>query len=119
MSIVSSQDSEISDYRRRLQILACLGPRGLAQRIVELDSKLEEVITAAPPPKESDADEAGDGTTITPPATKGRRRRNTVPMDYCLHEAGHAVAHWYVGRVPGGGVGATEPGARSEAPGEA
>ena len=86
----------------RRQILDCIGPPGPAWRMAQPahDSAREAEATGR------DATELGDemqdleqgpsdsASPVPPPAGRGT---DTPPMEDCVHEAGHAVAHWYVG----------------------
>jgi hypothetical protein len=82
---------------RRLQILACVGPPGLATFMT-----MPEPGWAKPPAEEieesiADGQEELDSITGAAAFLKPERPRNRFGMDYCVHEAGHALAHWYVG----------------------
>ena len=88
---------------RSLQILACIGPLGLVRRVAEIDRAFERDIQAADADDaalgadgliESGIDASDDDVLVPSPV---RHRNTKAPMDTCLHEAGHAVAHWYVG----------------------
>jgi hypothetical protein len=89
--------------QRRLRILACVGPPGLARFLAGRRSEPAErsapkaTACGAPPAGQRDAsatctpDEAA-----VPPGPEGRWGR-LAPMWMCIHEAGHALARWYVG----------------------
>ena len=89
------------DIRSR-QILACLAGQGLARRMAQLVHESAREAGAA----DHDAAGLGDGeqdladdprdTPFPMPWPVGREDIEP-PMELCVHEAGHAVAQWYIG----------------------
>ncbi len=99
--------SEQEARLRRLQIVACMGPPGLARIMadiyVEQEAQRAAAVTCAPDtPAEQDTTAASMPSEVPLPRSVGRWGHK-ARMDTCIHEAGHAVAHWYVG-VPFGEI---------------
>ena len=93
--------SEREAQLRSLQILACVGPLGLARVMADIAAEREArraTAEACGPaiPAEQDTTAASVPSEVSLPRPLGRWGHK-APMGTCIHEAGHAVAHWYVG----------------------
>ena len=78
------------ETQRRLRILACLGGHELARLMAtdEPDRENQRGPTTTPEPL----------ALPQPPQVEGQANRGgRVKMEICIHEAGHALARWYVG----------------------
>jgi len=97
-STVAAASPVVDPEIRRLQILACLGGHGLAQ--LARESAREAKATGHDATELGDAKqdlEDGPSDSVFPMPSPVGRMADKPPVRFCVHEAGHAVAHWYVG----------------------
>ena len=97
----AATSSVVDPEVRSRQILACLGRPELTRRKAQLARELARGAEAADRDVRGlggKEDLAGDLPDVPVPTLWPLRRRADEPeMGLCVHEAGHAVAHWYVG----------------------